>query len=216
MQTAPVLRHNQLTGLYECVESAYNGPIARKVWITVNMQFLRLNAANYFFPYTPEDAYNAAILEMERVAERFSNAEVKTETASIETYLVSVAFKAFHHFHCRVVAPMRKEYRQTELLLANQEESDEETQPMTAQQLAEELPGEPDATTRRNAARALLNEICDSLLNSTPPRMDIVEAFAAYIATNGNLRQAAALCRVPERTFYSRWPKYLATAKGAL
>lgn len=86
---------------------------------------------------------------------------------------------------------------------------------LTARQLVETLPGVPSMNERREMAVNLLGEICENLLKKNRANQVIVDAFAAYIVSNGDLRQAAALCRVSERTFYARWPKFLKAAKGA-
>lgn len=95
----------------------------------------------------------------------------------------------------------------------------EETLPvgsaLTAQQLVETLPGLPSMRERRETALNLLGEICENLLKRNRAYRIIIDAFAAYIVAECNLRQAAALCRVPLRTFYARWPKFLKLAKGA-
>lgn len=234
--TVPVLYRHKETGRFESAECAYLGPVARKVWTQVNRQFLKLNAGNYFFPCEPADAYHAAVREVERVAERLADSEVKPEEASVETYLMNVGYKALYHFHCRVVAPLREEYRRTERKVLHEDESDAERanknaaegadvggevfaaaceegdraeppQPMTAQQLAEALPGEPNATTRRNEARALLEEIYAKLPE------EVVIAFRAYVAADGNMPEAARLARQSRTDFYRKWPSYLALAR---
>lgn len=233
--TVPVLYRHKETERFESAECAYVGPIARKVWVSVNKQFLKLNAGNYFFPCEPADAYHAAIREMERVAERLASSDVKPESASTETYLMNVGYKALYHSHCRVVAPLREEYRRTERKVLHKEESEAELsnknsaegadvggevfaaaceagcpeppQPMTAQQLVESLPGEPNATTRRNEARALLAEICAKL------PLEAVIAFRSYIAADGNMYEAAHLAHQSKTDFYRKWPSYLVLAR---
>lgn len=195
--TVPVLYRHKDTGRFESAECAYYGPVARKVWASVNKQFLKLNAANYFYPCEPADAYHAAIREVERVA-----GEVGVlSRASVETYLMNVGHKALCHFHCRVVAPMREEYRRVEPQL------DAEDDTMTARELAEALPGEPDAVTRRREAAFLLEEIYAKL-----PK-EVVLAFRAYVAAEGNMFEAAHLARMSRTDFYRKWPGFLAMAR---
>lgn len=236
--TVPVLYRHKETERFESVECAYRGPVARKVWASVNKQFLKLHAANYFYPCEPADAYHAAIREVERVAERLVNSDEKPVEVSVETYLMNVGYKALYHFHCRVVAPMREEYRRLEKKVLTKEEDEslkesqnaaegadvgaeafaaacvegensEPPQPMTAQQLAEALPGEPDAVTRRREAAFLLEEIYAKLSE------EVVRAFRAYVAAEGNLFKAAHLARMSRSEFYRKWPTYLKQARKA-
>lgn len=199
--TVPVLYRHKETGRFESAECAYMGPVARKVWTQVNRQFLKLNAGNYFFPCESADAYHAAVREVERVAERLADSEVKPEEASLETYLMNVGYKALYHFHSRVVVPMREESRQIEPRL------DAEEKTMTTRELAEALPGEPDAVTRRREAAFLLEEIYAKLPE------EVVIAFRAYVAADGNMPEAARLARQSRTDFYRKWPSYLALAR---
>lgn len=234
--SVPVLYRHHSTGLLEPIESRYEGPISPKVWKRINREFLKLDAAGYFFPMESLDAYSEAIRVVERTAVRIAGGEIVLETSSAETYLTNAARISLHHFHLRVVSPMRAEYRRVEKKVFEKEESDsikeaknaaegadvgaatfaaacvagensEPPQPMTAQQLAEALPGEPNAETRRAQAAFLLKEICEKLPS------EVVRAFEAYVAANGDMRYAAILAGLSQRTFYRRWPSYLKRAR---
>ncbi len=234
--SVPVLYRHPSTGLLEPIESRYEGPLSPKVWKRINREFLKLDAAGYFFPMESLDAYSEAIREVERTAERIAKREIVLETSSAETYLASTAKIAFHHFHLRVVSPMRDEYRRVEKKVLEKEERDsikeaknaaegadvgaatfaaacetgenaEPPQPMTAQQLAEALPGEPNAETRRREAAFMLEEIFAKLQN------DAVIAFRAYIAAEGNMLVAARGAKMSKSDFYRKWPGYLAMAR---
>jgi len=97
---------------------------------------------------------------------------------------------------------------------------------LTAQQLAEALPGIPGARERRERAARMIDEICEVLGESRDARgssptgggeaREAVRAFRAYIAANGNFVEAARIARIGKNRFYAQWKNWLALARAAI
>lgn len=87
-------------------------------------------------------------------------------------------------------------------------------QPLTAQQLAENLANEPGAHERRQQAALVLCDIYEALRVSGYVEGDtIVRAFQAYIAADGNMVEAAHLAGIGKTKFYKSWTRWLKVAK---
>ena len=87
---------------------------------------------------------------------------------------------------------------------------------MTAQQLAESLPGYPSLRERQEKAAVLLGEICERLLaTDRKTGEEIVDVFAAYVAADGNHFAAAHLVHIGKNRWYRSWPHWLALARRA-
>ena len=210
MNTVPVLKRNVVTGDFEPVECNYKGAIPRKVWRRLNREFMKLHAARYFYPCDAADAYHHAVREMEQTASRYERGDVVLKKSSIETYLSRTAFLALKSYHSRMVVPVRAEYRQEDEMIRTAEEAAETEVILTTWDLGEALAGESDWTARRDRARRLLAEICAKLSD------EVVVAFQAYVAADGNMLEAAHLARMSRTDFYRKWPGYLALARKAV
>ena len=207
MNTVPVLKRNVVTGDFEPVECNYKGTISRKVWRRLNREFMKLHAARYFYPCDAADAYHHAVREIEQTASRYERGDVVLEKSSIETYLSRTAFMALKSYHSRIVAPVRAEYRESDEMIRDAEEASGTEVMLTTWDLGEALAGEPNWTARHDRARRLLAEICAKLPN------EVVVAFQAYVAADGNMLEAAHLAHQSKTDFYRKWPSYLALAR---
>lgn len=88
-------------------------------------------------------------------------------------------------------------------------------QPLTAQQLAENLTDEPGARERRQKAAIVLGEIYEALRASGCAEGEtLVRAFQAYVAADGNLIEAAHLAGIGKTKFYKSWNRWLKVAKN--
>lgn len=207
MNTVPVLKRNVVTGDFEPVECNYKGAIPRKVWRRLNREFMKLHAARYFYPCDAADAYHHAVREIEQTSSRYECGDLVLEKSSIETYLSRTAFMALKSYHSRIVAPVRAEYREADEMIRDAEEATGTEVMLTAWDLGEALVGEPDWMVRRDRARHLLAEICAKLPD------EVVVAFQAYVAADGNMLEAAHLARMSRTDFYRKWTGYLALAR---
>lgn len=85
---------------------------------------------------------------------------------------------------------------------------------MTAQQLAEALPGVPSYRERRELAQRMLGDICEAALRkSRPLGEEMTLVFAAYIVSEGNHHAAAGLIQCKRSTWFNRWKRTLSAAK---
>jgi len=240
----PVLCRMQGSGLIEPHECAYTGPVMEAVWKNMNRQLLKLDAGAYFYPCDAMDAYHEAVRNVEKQAGRIVRGDICLAHATPLTYLTTVAYNTFYHFHLREVQQLRDRYRRIEAKTCGHgavgedgfdAENDDGTlrapgaalrqmfetptggerpdaSAMTAQQLAEALPGMPWARERRAWAAAALEEIY-AALGRDPLARRIVRAFRAYVKADGNMVLAAQLADLSKTVFYRRWPTWLARAE---
>ena len=88
-------------------------------------------------------------------------------------------------------------------------------QPLTAQQLAENLADDPWAIERRQQAALTLDEIYAALRASGCAEGEtIVRAFQSYVAADGNMVEAAHLAGIGKTKFYKSWTRWLRVAKN--
>lgn len=88
-------------------------------------------------------------------------------------------------------------------------------QPLTVQQLAENLADKPWAHERRQQAALVLDEICEAVRASDYVESEIIiRAFQAYVAADGNMVEAAHLARIGKTKFYKSWSRWLKVAKN--
>ena len=88
-------------------------------------------------------------------------------------------------------------------------------QPLTAQQLAENLADEPWAHERRQQSALVLCEIYEALRASGCAEGEtVVRAFQAYVTADGNLVEAAHLAGIGKTKFYKSWNRWLKVAKN--
>ena len=196
------------TGLLEFTYRRHGGRIPAKVWLRLGRQIMQLDRAGYFFPLDAIDAYHDVILLLEKKASDMPQLNV----ASMETYLSAAAKKALFSYHVRKVKPLREDYRRLDDQIHAMEELDgvEDGMVLTAYQIAEALPGIPNAEERRSLAEATLHEVLDALDNE-----EVSRAFLAYVAADGNFVEAAHLARIGVNRFYTMWHNWLAAARRA-
>lgn len=208
------------------------GDVPAEVWKRFKRRFHKLESVGYFWPCDGRDAYQQTAYELIRAA-----AKPKClKKASPLTYLTSVMRISLFNFHKCNVIPLREEYRRVERKVLGIEEkeaiegnanapegadvgreiyaqaaesgSDEVSRPMTAQQLAEALPGFPWARERYELAKSTLEDIFSHL-----PK-EIVRAFRGYLKADGNFVRAAKFAHIGVNRYYRTWPKWIAAARA--
>ena len=229
----PILRRNPETAAFEPIPCHGTTAVPPLVWRRLNRRFLKLNAAGYFYPLDPMDAYNAVAAELVAAAENLP----RLATASPETYLTGAMRQRLADCHKYRVLPVRRDYRAVASRLSAAEERRERTTehpegpdvgyaasaaateggdpagggsaaPLTAQQLAEALPATPSAHERRDWAAA-------ELANLMPHLPEIIRrAFRAYLRTDGDFRLMALESGISLTHLYRRWRGWLATARA--
>ena len=205
----PFLVRHGATGAIEQSYRRYDGTIPTRVWFMLNKRIRKLDGQSYFYPLDAMDAYQDAILCLERKAAEMP----RLNLASMETYLASVMKKSLLRFHIDKVLPVREAYRRVEdSLFAGDalECCDCDDDALGLQQLAEALPGMPDAEERRRTAASAIGEVLDVLDDA-----EISRAFLAYVVADGRFVEAAHLAHIGVNRFYAMWRSWLAAARRA-
>ncbi len=206
----PFLVRHEDTGTIEPLYRLYGGKIPLKVWRMLNKRVLKLESQSYFYPLDAMDAYQDAILCLERKAAEMP----RLKLASAETYLAATMKKFLLKFHLDKVLPVRESYRMCEAKLFARDAIEncdcDDDGALSLQQLAEAMPGMPDAEERRMTAASAIDEILDALDNA-----EISRAFTAYILANGKFVEAAHLAHIGVNRFYAMWRSWLAAARRA-
>lgn len=218
----------------------YDGPVPEKICDYLANRIVGLAKQGFCFPVTPGDVYGDLWLEVERRARNLP----PLVSAQATTYLRRTVDNLIRKYFDRRVRPLRDIYRATDGRLRNEEAKRPDadapegkdvglaasaaategydyatktigaTQPLTAQQLAEQLTDEDWARERREKAAFALDEVCTALLiHGGDEGKVIVRAFRAYVAADGNLVEAAHLAGVSKTKFYKSWPRALKVAK---
>lgn len=206
----PFLARHESTGTIEPLYRPYDGEIPTKVWHMLNRQVLKLDSLSYFYPLDAMDAYQETILCLERKAAEMPQLNI----ASADTYLASTMKKCLLKFHFDKVLPIRENYRKTEDKIFTRDAVEncdrDDDGSISLQQLAEAIPGMPDAKERRRMATSAIEEILDALNDA-----EIARVFLAYILADGNFVEAAHLAHIGVNRFYAMWRFWLAAARRA-
>ena len=235
--TIPVCYRNCESGKLAITEVVYDGRLEAKTMRRVNKLFLEKAASGYFFPLEPMDAYHDVWLELERKAENLP----ELAKASPHTYLSGVARLLMLNWFKRKVEPVRKTYRKVEdkhfgkkgavgiddfdidnydgtedapsVRMAKSTDRGEnerlyEPEDMSAASHGERLRGNVTLGDPDEKWRVAVRKLLAAIKNE-----EVVRAFRAYIAANGNFPEAAHLAGIPKTTFYRKWPAYLTLAK---
>lgn len=194
----PVLDYNPLTGEFTTRESAYDGPITDKAWRGINKQFLDDYAAGKFYPLTPEDAYQDAVLEAEKAAAKIAGGLQLEKRTAPETYEIGAAKLKLLNFCERKVLPTREEHAAVE------------------EGRVCELRVRAPLHVRAEYALNFLSELCERIL-ATDRKIgnEVVLAFAAYIVCDGNIVEASKLARISKNTFYGKFSYWCRWARAA-
>ena len=210
IKLVPFLVRHESTGTIEPLYRRYDGKIPAKVWRMLNKRVLKLESQSYFYPLDAMDAYQDAILCLERkVAEM-----PQLNLASAETYLGSTMKKCLLKFHLDKVLPIRESYRMCEAKIFAKDAIEncdcDDAGTLSLQQLAEAMPGIPDGEERRRTAASAIDEILDALDDA-----EIARAFTAYILADGQFVEAAHLAHIGVNRFYAMWRSWIAAARRA-
>ena len=210
IKLVPFLVRHEDTGTIEPLHRSYDGGIPAKVWRMLNRRVLKLESQAYFYPLDAMDAYQDAILCLERKAAEMP----RLNRASAETYLAATMKKCLLKFHLDKVLPVRESYRMCEERLFAKDAPEscdgDDDGALSLQQLAEAMPGMPDAEERRRVAASAIGEILDALDDG-----EIARAFTAYIIADGQFVEAAHLAHIGVNRFYAMWRSWLAAARRA-
>ena len=204
----------------------YDGPIEPKTAEFINQLVLEKAESGYLYPLDPMDAYQDIWQGLERKARN----PPQLVTASPHTYLCNVARTMLLNWHKRHVEPVREEYRVLEEMRLGPkgacgiDDFDSDNYDPTEGggegedegggggggdgEGEEELAAERPAPARVREARETLAAICAHLDE------DAVRAFSAYVRADGDFRVAAVLVRMPQSTFYRRWPGWIRAARA--
>ncbi|MBR4653019.1 MAG: hypothetical protein IKO72_06625 [Kiritimatiellae bacterium] len=204
-----LIRHGS-TGMLEQTYHNYEGTITPKVWRMLCKHVRKLDEQGYFYPLDTMDAYQYAALCIEVKAAQMP----PLDRATTETYLISTMRKCLWRFHVNKVLPVRETYREIEDRLFAKDALEtcdcDDGEILSVQQLAEALPGLPDAEERRRFAAATLMEILDAIDNP-----EVSRAFTAYVVADGRFAEAARLAQISMSRFYARWKSWLTVARKA-
>lgn len=114
MKRVPVLEFDHDTHEFVPVMSAYEGPIEEKAWRGINKRFLDDYAAGKFYPLSPEDAYQCAVLEAEKADAKIQGGMKFKKKTAPETYEIGAAKLKLLNHGIREVTPARNAYRAVE------------------------------------------------------------------------------------------------------
>lgn len=235
---ATILYRHPQTGLIESRLHNYDGPVPEKVWKHFAKEFHKLDAAKYFWPCDPMDAYQEGLMQIVNIAERIRSGEIVLERACPTTYLTRVGRTALLHFHEKKVLPVRRSYREVEKLTDNgggigvdpfdidnvdvetQDPSqkfrdifdhDDEHEFDVPEMTAQELGELLPGVPNGETRLRLARQILDAIIAMLPE--EPARALRSYISADGNFLIAAQLSGISKSKFYRRWPVWVRLAK---
>lgn len=180
----------------------YSGPVPPEVCDYLCRKVISCAKSGRLYPLSPMDAYGDLWLEVESVAMTLP----PLASASPTTYLCRAIDNMMKRYLGRKVMPVRAEYRESEAIVADAQES-VDTDGLSLCDIAETLPVVDGAEAMRNRAAAELNELIP-LLPET-----VARAFICYIRAEGNMLEAARLARMGKTKFYAKWRCWLRIAR---
>ena len=198
MKRVPVLEFDHDTHEFVPVMSAYEGPIEEKAWRGINKRFLDDYAAGKFYPLSPEDAYQCAVLEAEKADAKIQGGMKFKKKTAPETYEIGAAKLKLLNFCERKVLPTREEHAAVE------------------EGRICELRVRAPLHVRAEYALNFLSELCERIL-ATDRKIgnEVVLAFAAYIVCDGNIVEASKLARISKNRFYGKFGDWCRWARAA-
>lgn len=218
------------------IRREYGGPVPPAVCEHLCHRVMGCAAAGCWHPLDPMDAYGELWAELQLKASNLP----PLESATPETYLCAAADKLLLRFRARRVLPLRREHRAVEdserraaqaaaLRLPFAADTADEPEGEDAgyaayaaaceggesgagngaeERLPEEAPT-PDGSAAERRRRAA--ERLEEILALSPD--EIVRAFRAYVAADGNMLRAAAIAHVGKSRWYANWRRWLRRAR---